>query len=70
MSAAAHGQPGRLHPSINAEGPEEIEVERRFPEDAKYLTEGRRSGGLPDDPTSSGAPVKNRHSGKNLTGGR
>lgn len=28
------------------------------------------SGGLPDDPTESGNPVRNRVSFKNLTGGR
>ena len=62
---------GRLHPSVNSPIPTEIEREVRDPGDATYLTEARReSGGLDDDPTDSGAPVKNRLPFKNLTGGR
>ena len=64
-------EPGRLHPSVNAETPTEIEREVRQPGDANYLREARvSSGGLDDDPTDSGAPVKNRVPFKNLTGGR
>lgn len=37
----------------------------------RYLQHERlSSGGLDDDPTDSGAPVKNRHSFTNLSGGR
>ena len=43
----------------------------RDPGDANYLREARvSSGGLDDDPTDSGAPVKNRMPFKNLSGGR
>ena len=60
-----------LHPSVNSPIPTEIEREVRDPGDANYLTEARKeSGGLDDDPTSSGAPVMNRLPFKNLTGGR
>jgi|GEM_PF-6649380 hypothetical protein len=68
--SAGKFDPGRLHPGVNAPAPDEIEVEQRFPQDAKYLTEARRSGGLPDDPTTSGSPVKNRHPAKNMSGGK
>ena len=62
---------GRLHPSVNSPIPTEIEREVRDPGDANYLREARVSnGGLEDDPTDSGAPVKNRVPFKNLTGGR
>ena len=37
-----------------------------FPTDMDRI----QSGGLSDDPTESGAPVQNRKSFKNLTGGR
>lgn len=64
-------EPGRLHPSVNAEAPDEIEREVRQPADARYLQEARAaSGGLDDDPTESGEPVKNRHSFANLKGNR
>jgi len=62
---------GRLHPSVNVETPVEIEREVRQPGDANYLREARASsGGLDDDPTDSGAPVKNRVPHRNLSGGR
>jgi len=39
--------------------------------DGLYLPEDRRqSGGLSDDPTESGEPVRNRHPHGPLTGGR
>jgi hypothetical protein len=67
----AKDQAGKLHPSVNAEAPADIEREIRFATDANYLREARvASGGLDDDPTDSGAPVKNRHSAVKLTGGR
>lgn len=60
-----------MHPSINAETPVEIEREVRQLGDANYLREARaENGGLEDDPTDSGAPVKNRVPYKNLQGGR
>jgi hypothetical protein len=69
--SASKSEPGRLQPSINAEIPAEIEREVRQPHQDRYLTEERReSGGLSDDPTESGEPVKNRRSYANLTGGR
>lgn len=62
---------GRLHPAVNAPAPDELEREVRDPADARYLKEARSaSGGLDDDPTDSGEPVKNRHSFANLKGGR
>jgi hypothetical protein len=68
---AAANESHILHPSVNAETPEEIEREVRQPGDANYLREERISnGGLTDDPTDSGAPVKNRLPFKNLSGGR
>jgi hypothetical protein len=68
MSARA-GEPGRLHPAVNAEVPVDIERERQ--PDATVLAHERiESGGLSDDPTESGAPVVDTHPCANLTGGR
>ena len=69
--SANKSEPGRLPPSVNAPIPAEIEREMRDPGDANYLREARvSSGGLDDDPTDSGAPVKNRMPFKKLSGGR
>ena len=64
--------PGRLPPAVNADLlPDGIEREVRTPDVGSYAKENRiASGGLDDDPTDSGAPVKNRHSYANLKGGR
>jgi hypothetical protein len=71
FTMVAGKESGRLHPSVNAETPTEIEREVRQPGDANYLREARiASGGLDDDPTDSGSAVKNRHSSANLQGGR
>jgi hypothetical protein len=63
---------GRLPPAVNADLlPNGIEREERTEDAGSYLKEARlASGGLDDDPTDSGAPVKNRHSYANLKGGR
>ena len=63
---------GRLPPAVNADLlPEGIEREVQTADAGSYVKETRiASGGLDDDPTDSGAPVKNRHSGVNLKGGR
>ena len=63
--------PGRLPPAVNADLlPQGIEREVQTPDAGSYLKEARiASGGLDDDPTDSGAPVKNRHSYANLKGG-
>jgi hypothetical protein len=69
---AGKDQPGRLPPAVNSVLlPEGIEREVRTPDVGSYAKEARiASGGLDDDPTDSGAPVKNRHSYANLKGGR
>lgn len=70
--SANKSEPGRLPPAVNAPLlPDGIERDVRSADDASYLKEERiASGGLDDDPTDSGAPVKNRHSFANLKGGR
>lgn len=69
--SGSKSDPGRLQPAVNAELPAELEREAIQPGQERYLQEARReSGNLSDDPTDSGAPVKNRRSYANLTGGR
>ncbi len=62
-----------LHPMEQASVPPvgENEADPGLGRKARYLQEERAaSGGLDDDPTDSGAPVKNRKSFTNLQGGR
>jgi hypothetical protein len=63
---------GRLPPAVNADLlPDGIEREVQTADAGSYVKEARiASGGLDDDPTDSGAPVKNRRSYANLKGGR
>ena len=63
---------GRLPPAVNGDLlPSGIEREVQTPDASSYMKETRTaSGGLDDDPTDSGAPVKNRRSFANLKGGR
>jgi len=71
--SANKGEPGRLHPASNAEIPAELESENdpALGRRARYLGEERvASGGLDDDPTDSGDPVRNKKPFENLTGGR
>ena len=62
-----------LHPLVNAPVPDVLESEPSpgLGRADRYLKEERiASGGLSDDPTESGEPVKNRKSFSNLKGGR
>ena len=62
-----------LHPLVNAPVPDVLESEASpgLGRADRYLKEERRSSGnLDDDPSDSGAPVKNRKSFSNLKGGR
>ena len=62
-----------LHPLVNAPVPDVLESEASpgLGRADRYLREERiASGGLSDDPTESGEPVKNRKSFANLKGGR
>ena len=62
-----------LHPLVNAPVPDVLESEASpgLGRADRYLKEERiASGGLSDDPTESGEPVKNRKSFSNLKGGR
>lgn len=63
---------GRLPPAVNADLlPDGIEREVRTEDAASYLKQERISnGGLEDDPTDSGEPVRNRNPAANLKGGR
>lgn len=73
MAAAKTPQGHVLHPLVNAPVPEVIESEAApgLGRADRYLKEERiASGNLDDDPTNSGAPVKNRKSFSNLKGGR
>ena len=73
MAAAKSSQGSVLHPLINAPVPEAIESEASpgLGRADRYLREERiASGGLSDDPTESGEPVKNRKSFAKLSGGR
>ena len=59
--------------SLFANGDQGYDAEAGCPtaDAGSYLKEARiASGGLDDDPSDSGAPVKNRHSFANLKGGR
>lgn len=72
MSAQRNGS-SKIPPAENAEYPAgpESEAVPGIGRQADYLKQNRAaSGGLDDDPTDSGAPVKNRRSFQNLTGGR
>ena len=71
--SANKSDPGRLPPTANAEYPDAIESDAvpALGRNAPYLREERISnGGLADDPTDSGDPVRNKHPFKDLTGGR
>ena len=70
--AAKALQSSVLHPLVNAPAPDVIEVEASpgLGRGDRCLREGRASGGLPDDPTTSGEPVRNRKSFSALKGGR
>lgn len=60
---------GTQHPSIHPDYPTKVDTDGRFnPNTARE--QRHASGGLEDDPTESGEPVKDRVSFKNLTGGR
>jgi len=61
-----------LHPNEQAPVPVVLESEAaaEIGRGAVYLREGRASGGLDDDPTESGEPVRNRKSFSALKGGR
>lgn len=73
MPAARSDSP-RLHPMEQQEAPTtgvEDENKPALGRSERYLEQARLgSGGLDDDPTDSGAPVKNRRSFTNLSGGR
>ena len=73
MSGKA-SSPQQLHPLEQAEIPAvsyESEASPGLGRSNRYLEQERQaSGGLDDDPTESGEPVRNRRSFKNLTGGR
>jgi hypothetical protein len=60
------------HPAVNAPHPNVIDDDRTGlgADDASLAQQRAASGGLSDDPTESGSPVKNRKSFRNLTGGR
>ena len=71
--AAKALQSSVLHPLVNAEVPDVTESEAApgLGRADRYLKEERiASGGLSDDPTESGEPVRNRKSFAKLSGGR
>jgi hypothetical protein len=72
MAAAKGPQTQLLHPAEQAAPPAmlENEAEATLGRGDRYLRETRANGGLDDDPTDSGEPVKNRKSFSNLKGGR
>lgn len=60
------------HPAVNVPHPNVIDDDRTGlgADDSSLAQQRGSSGGLADDPTSSGAPVRNRRSFKGLRGGR
>lgn len=74
MGASKSSESSRLQPMEQQEKPAsgvENENEPALGRSERYLQQARlSSGGLDDDPTDSGAPVKNRRSFTNLSGGK
>ena len=72
MAGAKSLQSHVLHPNEQAPVPVVLESEAaaEIGRGARYLREGRASGGRDDDPSSDGAPVKARKSYSNLKGNR
>ena len=60
------------HPAVTVKHPDIIDDDRvgLGSDDASLAQQRNASGGLSDDPTASGSPVKNRKSFRNLRGGR